>query len=248
MADLSNQAALVTGAARGIGKAIAMELARAGADVAVCDIALDTSEAAAEEIRALGRRAIGLKADVSKAEEVDAAVAKTVEALGKLDILVNNAGITRDGLLLRMSDEQWETVLAVNLRGTFLATRAAAKVMVKQRSGAIVNIASVTGLIGNAGQANYASSKAAVIGLTKTTARELAARGIRVNAVAPGFIETEMTRVLPDQAKQAFLTQIPLARPGTPEEVARVVTFLASPDASYITGQTIPIDGGMVMM
>jgi 3-oxoacyl-[acyl-carrier protein] reductase len=247
LAMLSGKTALVTGGGRGIGKAIVLELAGQGADVVVSDIDLVSAEQTADEVQKMGVRSIAVKADVSKAEDVEAMVQKSIEAMGKIDILVNNAGITRDTLLMRMEEKDWDLVLSINLKGAFLCTKAVVRPMMKQRSGKIVNIASVVGLMGNAGQANYAASKAGLIGLTKATAKEVATRNIQVNAVAPGYIETDMTAHLPQEAKDAFLGQIPMKRPGTPQDVAKVVTFLSSPASDYITGQVIPIDGGMVM-
>jgi 3-oxoacyl-[acyl-carrier protein] reductase len=247
MPELTEKHALVTGGARGIGRAIAEELARRGAAIALCDIDEAGAAEAAAAIGALGVATMSAAVNVADAAQFSAFVDRVVEDWGRLDILVNNAGITRDTLLLRLKDEEWQRVLDVNLTGTFNGCRAAAKHMARQRGGRIVNIASVVGLIGNAGQANYAASKAGVIGLTKTVARELASRGVTANAVAPGFIETEMTAVLPEKARQAFLDQIPLRRPGTPQEVADVVAFLAGDRAAYVTGQVICIDGGMVM-
>jgi len=243
--NLDGKVAIVTGSARGIGRAIALELGHSGADVVISDIEQAEAQAAATEIRELGRRATAIVCNVSKQSEVDALVRETIEEMGSLDIFVNNAGITRDGLALRMTEEQWNQVLDINLKGTFFGCQAAAKAMVKARRGKIVNIASVVGLIGNFGQANYSASKAGVIALTRTLAKELAPRNINVNAVAPGLIETEMTRQLPEKARQAFLQNIPLQRPGTPEDVARVVCFLCSAASDYITGQCIAIDGGM---
>lgn len=245
---LSGQVALVTGASRGIGREIALELARAGADVAVNYAG---NEQAAEEvvrgIQALGRRAVKVRADVGIAAEADRLVNEVLEAFGRLDILVNNAGITRDNLLIRMKEEDFDAVIQTNLKGVFNCLKAAARPMMKQRYGRIINISSVVGSIGNVGQTNYASAKAGVIGLTKASARELASRGITVNAVAPGFITTDMTDKLSQETKEALLGQIPLARFGEPADVAKAVRFLASPDAAYITGQTLHVDGGMYM-
>jgi 3-oxoacyl-[acyl-carrier protein] reductase len=247
MGRFDGQVAVVTGAARGIGQAIAWRLAAEGADVAVCDLDPSWLTETVENIRSMGRRTEAFACDVSRSDQVQAVVDGTVSALGRLDILVNNAGITRDGLLVRMSESDWDAVLDVNLKGVFLFTKAAARVMMRARSGAIVNVASVIGLIGNAGQANYAASKGGVIALTRATARELAPRNIRVNAVAPGFIRTRMTDQLPEEARQRMLGTIPLARFGEPADVAAVVAFLASADAAYITGQVISVCGGMVM-
>lgn len=246
--NLTGKVALVTGASRGIGQATAIELAKAGADVVVNFIG---NEAVAQEtvaaIEALGRKAIKIKADVGNAEDVQAMVDEAVAAFGHIDILVNNAGITRDGLLIRMKDSDWDDVLNINLKGVYLVTKAVAKLMVKQRAGRIINMTSVSGVTGNVGQANYAAAKAGVIGFTKTCAKELAARGITVNAVAPGFIETAMTDVLPEKIKEGIAAIVPFGRMGQPEEIASVVTFLASDFASYITGQVLNVDGGMVM-
>lgn len=246
--NLTGKVALVTGASRGIGQATAIELAKAGADVVVNFIG---NEAVAQEtvaaIEALGRKAIKIKADVGNAEDVQAMVDEAVAAFGHIDILVNNAGITRDGLLIRMKDSDWDEVLNINLKGVYLVTKAVAKLMVKQRAGRIINMTSVSGVTGNVGQANYAAAKAGVIGFTKTCAKELAARGITVNAVAPGFIETAMTDVLPEKIKEGIAATVPFGRMGQPEEIASVVTFLASDFASYITGQVLNVDGGMVM-
>ncbi|PDO11205.1 MAG: beta-ketoacyl-ACP reductase [Candidatus Reconcilbacillus cellulovorans] len=246
--SLMGKAALVTGASRGIGKAVALALAEAGADVAVNYVGREQSaEETAAAIRALGRRAFTVRADVSDADQVESMIRRVVEEFGRLDVLVNNAGITRDNLLIRMKEDEFEQVLDTNLKGVFHCTKAAARVMLRQRGGRIINISSVVGVIGNAGQANYAAAKAGVIGLTKACARELAGKGITVNCVAPGFIETEMTDKLSDEQKTRLLAQIPLGRFGSVEDVARVVRFLASDEASYMTGQTICVDGGMCM-
>lgn len=244
---MSGKTALITGAARGIGKAIARRLACEGASVVISDVLGEAAAATAAEFKANRFSALALSADVTSAASMEETVAKTVEAFGSVDILVNNAGITKDGLLLRMSEEDWDKVLAVNLRGAFLATKAASRVMAQKRWGRIVNISSVVGLMGNAGQANYAASKAGLIGLTKSAAKELAGRNITVNALAPGFIQTEMTEKLPERAREAFLTSIPLGRAGTPEDIAAAVAFLVSERAGYITGQVLQVDGGLLM-
>ena len=239
---------LITGARRGIGRVIALRLASLG-PVALNDIepGKDELEKVADEIRAAGGEALAVTGDVTNSEDVDAVVKQVVSDLSRLDVLVNNAGITRDGLLIRMSDDQWRSVIEVNLTGAFLCSRAAAKVMLRQRSGRIVNMASVVGVMGNAGQANYAASKAGLIGLTKSMARELAPRGITVNAIAPGFIVSPMTDELSEEAKEKLFSMIPLGRLGTAEDVADAVAFFASPAASYITGQVLKVDGGMHM-
>lgn len=245
---LEDKIALVTGASRGIGREIARSMAAAGADVVVNYAG---NEAKAQEvvdsIRSHGRRSFAVQADVSIFEEVETMVKHVVKEFGRLDILVNNAGIARDNLLLRMKEDEWDAVVDTNLKGTFNGIKAASRPMMKQRSGRIINLSSVVGVLGNAGQANYVAAKAGVIGLTKTAARELASRGITVNAVAPGFIDTDMTTQLGDEIQQQLLEQIPLGRLGQPEDVARVVRFLASDDAAYMTGQTLHVDGGMAM-
>ena len=242
---LEGKVAIVTGASRGIGRAVAINLAQSGADVVVN---YSGSEGAAQEtveaVQALGRKAIKIKANV---DEVASMVEEAHKEFGHIDILVNNAGITRDGLLMRMKDEDFDAVIDINLKGVYLVTKAVSKIMMKQRSGHIINMTSVVGVMGNAGQTNYAASKAGVIGFTKSCAKELASRGITVNAIAPGFINTDMTDVLPEKVKEAMVTEIPLGRMADAEEVATVVTFLASDFANYITGQVINVDGGMVM-
>ncbi|PAD36972.1 3-oxoacyl-[acyl-carrier-protein] reductase [Terribacillus saccharophilus] len=245
---LSGKAALVTGASRGIGREIALELARNGVNVAVnYSGSKEKAEAVAEEIRALGQESVVIQANVAEEESVKDMVKQTIEAFGSLDILVNNAGITRDNLLMRMKEEDFDAVIQTNLKGVFLCTKAVTRQMMKQKAGRIINVASIVGVSGNPGQANYVAAKAGVIGLTKTAAKELAARNVLVNAVAPGFITTDMTDEMTDEQKQAMQSMIPLGKPGKPEDVARVVRFLASEDSNYITGQTIHIDGGMVM-
>ncbi|MET3288437.1 UNVERIFIED_CONTAM: 3-oxoacyl-[acyl-carrier protein] reductase [Brevibacillus sp. OAP136] len=245
---LTGKVALVTGASRGIGRAIALRLAADGCNVVVNYAG---SEAAAAEtvakIKELGREAIMVKANVSSTDEVNDMFKSALDTFGQIDILVNNAGITRDNLMMRMKEEEWDDVIDTNLKGVFNCIKAATRPMMKQRSGRIINITSVVGVLGNAGQANYVAAKAGVIGLTKTAARELASRGITVNAVAPGFIATDMTDVLPEDVKANLLTQIPLARLGQADEIANVVHFLASDAAAYMTGQTLHVDGGMYM-
>lgn len=244
---LEGKVALVTGGARGIGRAICERLASEGATLAIVDIMLETAQATADEFVAQGASAAAFAANVAKMADAEETVKKVLDKFGRIDILINNAGITRDTLLMRMSEEDWDAVLAVNLKGTFNFIKAACRPMMKARAGKIVNIASVVGRMGNAGQANYSASKAGVIGLTKTTAKEFATRNIQVNAVAPGYIQTEMTGKLSEAATEAFLQVIPMKRAGTPEDVAAVVYFLCSSDSDYVTGQVVNIDGGMLM-
>ena len=244
---LAEKVAIVTGSTRGIGQAIAEELARQGAKVVISGRNGERAQQVAAAIQEAGGEAIAVQADVSHMEDAQRLVKETLERWGRIDILVNNAGITRDNLLLRMSEEEWDTVLQVNLKGAFNCTKSVTRQMMKQRQGCIINITSVVGQMGNAGQANYAASKAGLIGFTKSVARELASRNITCNAVAPGYIQTDMTAALDDAVKDSLKKQIPLGRLGTPEDVARVVAFLCSDDAAYITGQVINVDGGMVM-
>ncbi len=245
---LLNKVALITGGARGIGRDIALLFAKEGADVVIGDVNVEQAQAACLEIEALGRKSMALELNVVNYIKVEETINKVLDKFTKIDILVNNAGITKDGLVLRMSDEDWDAVIAVNLKGTFNCTKAVSKSMMKQRGGKIVNIASIIGIIGNAGQANYSASKAGIIALTKTTAKEFASRNININAVAPGFIQTEMTAKLSEEIRKAMLEKIPLNRFGNPMDVANVCLFLASEEAGYITGQTIVVDGGMVML
>ncbi len=244
---LKDKVALVTGGGRGIGRAIVLALAKEGADIVTCDINLENLKEVASEVEKLGRKILIQKVDVSKISEVNELVKKALDKFVKIDILVNNAGITRDNLILRMSEEEWDQVLDINLKGTFNCLKAIARPMMKARSGRIINIASVVGMMGNPGQANYAASKAGIIGLTKSAAKELASRGINVNAIAPGFIKTIMTETLSDEVKEKLINRIPLKRLGEVADVADLVVFLASGDASYITGEVIKIDGGMLM-
>lgn len=253
MASLSGKVAIVTGAARGIGAEIAKKLAAEGADVAICDLKAEWCDETVKAIEALGVKALALGVNVAVSAEVDQCVKKVIEKLGKVDIMVNNAGITKDGLLMRMSDDDWDQVMDVNLKGTFLFTRAVARPMMKNKAadgtpsgGAIINIASVVGIMGNAGQANYTASKGGVIALTKTTAKELGSRQIRCNAVAPGFIQSKMTDVLPDDVKKAYMDTIPLKRFGTAADIANCVAWLAGDNAAYVTGQIISVNGGMI--
>ncbi len=245
---LIEKTALVTGASRGIGREIALELARQGANVVVNYAGSEAkAHEVVEEIKGLGREAIAIQCDVSNGESVTAMVKQTVDHFGKIDILVNNAGITRDNLLMRMKEDEWDDVMNINLKGVFLCTKAVTRQMMKQRNGRIINISSVVGVSGNPGQANYVAAKAGVIGLTKTSAKELASRGITVNAIAPGFITTEMTDQLTEDIQNEMLKMIPLAQFGEPKDIAHSVVFLASDDSRYITGQTIHVNGGMVM-
>lgn len=245
--ELKNKVAVVTWAAQGIGREIALLLARKGAAVALCDVNQEGVDETARRIQGEGGSCRTFKVDVSHFQDAETVIKEAVDQLGSVDILVNNAGITKDNVLLRMKEEQWDQVMAVNLKGTFNFTKAAIRVMLRQKSGKIINIASITGLMGNAGQANYAASKAGVIGFTKAIAREYADRGITVNAVAPGFISTSMTDAIPERDREALIVQIPMKRLGTPEDVAQAVYFLASEGANYITGQVLGINGGFYM-
>jgi 3-oxoacyl-[acyl-carrier protein] reductase len=247
MCQLANQIAVVTGAGRGIGQAIALKLAAGGADVVAVDLKPEFCAETVQKVQALGRKAWAVGANVAEAASTDAAVEQILKEPGRVDILVNNAGITRDGLLMRMSEADWDAVLDINLKGAFLFTKALTRAFLKQRSGRIINIASVIGLMGNAGQCNYAASKAGLIGFTKSCAKEFASRGVTVNAIAPGFIQTAMTEKLSQEQKDAITKQIPLATLGTADDVANAVWFFALPSSRYITGQVLPVDGGMVM-
>jgi 3-oxoacyl-[acyl-carrier protein] reductase len=248
---LEGKIAIVTGAGRngkGIGRSISLALAGEGADIVISDFVVENADAVAAEVReTTGRRALAVQGNVSVAEDVERMVEQAVNEFGRVDILVNNAGITRDNLMMRMTEEEWDSVLDSNLKGAFLCTRAVTRIMLKQKSGRIVNVASVMGIVGNAGQANYSASKGGMIALTKTTAKELGSRGITANAVAPGFIQTAMTDVLKEELREQMLKQVPLARLGTPDDVAKVILFLCTDDASYVTGQVISIDGGLFM-
>lgn len=246
--QLKGKTAVITGSSRGIGKAVALKLGQMGANIVINGSSYsETLKKTEEELKAAGINVVATVADVRKVEDVEAMINTAVDTFGSVDILVNNAGITRDKLIMRMTESDWDEVLDVNLKGAFLCIKAASKIMMKQKSGKIINVTSVVGVIGNPSQTNYAASKAGLIGLTKSTAKELASRGITCNAVAPGFIETEMTDVLPENVKENYLNSIPQKRFGTPEDVANIVGFLASEEANYITGQVIHIDGGLVM-
>jgi 3-oxoacyl-[acyl-carrier protein] reductase len=244
---LAGKNALITGAAQGIGKSIALMLAAEGANVGIADVNMESAGTTAEEVAAKGVKSKAYRLDVSNQKEVSAAFKAFTEDFGSMEILVNNAGITKDGLLMRMKEEDWDAVININLKGSFLCSKEAVRIMAKQRYGKIISISSVVAFMGNPGQANYSSSKAGLIGLTKTIAREYAARGIRANAVAPGFIQTAMTEVLPDEVKAEMKRAIPLSEFGTPDDVASAVLFLASPESDYITGQVIHVNGGMYM-
>ncbi len=253
MANLKGKTAIVTGAARGIGAAIAKKLASDGADIAICDLKAEWCDETVKALEACGVKAKAYGVNVAFSAEVDACVKSVLNDFGHIDIMVNNAGITKDGLLMRMSDDDWDAVLSVNLKGTFLFTRAVSRPMMKNKAadgaqlgGSIINIASVVGIIGNAGQANYTASKGGVIALTKTTAKELGSRNVRCNAVAPGFIQSKMTDVLPEEVKKAYMDTIPLKRFGTAEDIAKAVAWLASDESAYVTGQVISVNGGMI--
>jgi len=244
---LEGKVALVTGGAQGIGRAIALVLAREGAKIVVSDINLEKAEETCGELAAMGREAMAVKGNVADGKDAEMMIKKALDQFGRLDILVNNAGITRDQVLLRMKEEDWDLVLGVNLKGAFHLTKAVLRPFLKQKGGKIINIASVTGQMGNAGQSNYASSKAGLIGFTKSVAREYASRNIQVNAVAPGFIDTPMSQAIPQKEREFLIKQIPLERLGTPEDIAEAVLFLAGPGADYITGQVLNVNGGMYM-
>lgn len=247
MENLSGQVALITGAGTGIGKAIAIELAKRGCDIAICGRRPEPLAETVAEIEVLGRKAIYASVDVANSDAVSTFVTEVIAKLGKIDILVNNAGVTRDNLLMRMSEEEWDSVIDTNLKGAFLFSKAVSRPMMKQRTGSIVNISSVVGITGNAGQCNYTASKAGLIALTKSMAKELSSRGIRVNAIAPGFIKSQMTEKLSQELCDALLGNIPAGRLGEPEDIAKAVAFLCSSDASYITGQTLSVNGGLAM-
>ena len=244
---LKDKVAIVTGGGRGIGREIALALAGEGADIALFDINEEVLNSTCKDLQGLGRRAEGFVVDVTDGKKVDEGIAKVLDKLGRIDILINNAGITKDGLLVRMDDAQWDRVIDINLKGPFLCTRSVAKHMMKQRQGRIVNISSIVGLIGNPGQANYSASKAGLIGLTKTVAKELASRGVTCNAIAPGFIKTEMTDALPEEARKKLMEAIPMSALGEPKDVAQAALFLVSEAARYITGHVLVVDGGLTM-
>lgn len=243
--DFTGKIALVTGSGRGIGKAIAQKLSEIGATIVINDVS-DSAELTAQEIRASGKASLFIKGSVSSSQEVNSMMEKIISTFGRIDILVNNAGITRDQLTLRMTDEEWDAVMVVNLKGVFLCTRVALKYMMKQRGGRIINISSISGITGNPGQVNYCAAKAGIIGITKTVSKEMASRGITVNAIAPGFIETDMTQKLSDKLKEEFSRRIPAGYFGTPRDVAEAVAFLTSDEARYITGQVLCVDGGLI--
>ncbi len=247
MTNLTNRVAIVTGGAQGIGKSIVLSFARAGAKIVIADVNTERIDETVQEVKSLGFPAVGFRCNVTDSNDVGQLVEKTISEFSAIDILVNNAGITRDGLMMRMSEEDWDCVLSINLKGPFLVTKAVSQVMIRQRYGRIVNISSVTGLMGNAGQANYSASKGGLVSLTKTIARELASRGITCNAIAPGFIATAMTDKLQDKVKESYMKAIPLSRFGTAEDVANAVLFFASEESGYITGQVLGVDGGMFM-